>query len=67
MRSLSLLVLLVPPDTRTLTFLTFHCVEYNQPRFSKAIAIVIVAITPAVYLIIRLMGKTRVEGLGESD
>ena len=63
MREMTLIVMLVTPRTRTLTFLTFYYVERNVGHFASAIALLILAITLAGYLLIRVVGKPRMGGL----
>lgn len=63
MRSLSLIILLVTPKTRTLTSMTFHYVEQSQPHYANAIALFIVAITLAIYFLASLVGKAKIDRL----
>jgi iron(III) transport system permease protein len=55
MRELALIILLVTPDTRVLTTLTFRYQEQGYPQFSSAIVMVIIAIVlSANFLVARL-------------
>ena len=57
MRELSLIILLVTPETRTLTTMTFRYQEQGYTQFSSAISVLIVLIVVAGELISRKMGK----------
>ena len=54
---LSLIILLVTPETRTLTTMTFRYQEQGYTQFSSAISVLIVLIVVAGELISRKMGK----------
>jgi iron(III) transport system permease protein len=57
MRELSLIILLVTPNTRTLTTMTFRYVEQGYSQFSDAIIMLIVILVVAGEFIARRMGK----------
>ncbi len=57
MRELSLIILLVTPDTRTLTTMTFRYVEQGYAQFANAIIMLIVLIVVAGEFIARKLGK----------
>jgi iron(III) transport system permease protein len=60
MRELSLIILLVTPDTRTLTTMTFRYVEQGYAQFADAIIVLIVLIVVAGELIARKLGKREI-------
>jgi iron(III) transport system permease protein len=64
MRELALIILLVTPDTRVLTTLTFRYQEQGYPQFSGAIVVIIIVIVlSANFLVARLrVGKRSAEG-----
>ena len=58
MRELALIVLLVTPNTRVLTTLTFRYQEQGYPQFGNAIVVIIIAIVlTANFLVARVAGK----------
>lgn len=57
MRELSLIILLVTPETRTLTTMTFRYQEQGYSQFSSAISVLIIVIVIFGELISRRMGK----------
>jgi iron(III) transport system permease protein len=57
MRELSLIILLVTPNTRTLTTMTFRYVEQGYSQFADAIIVLIVILVIAGEFIARRMGK----------
>ncbi len=57
MRELSLIILLVTPETRTLTTMTFRYQEQGYTQFSSAISVLIIIIVIAGEFISRKMGK----------
>ena len=56
MRELSLIILLVTPNTRTLTTMTFRYVEQGYAQFADAIILLIVIVVAGEFLA-RRMGK----------
>lgn len=57
MRELSLIILLVTPNTRTLTTMTFRYVEQGYAQFADAIIVLIVLIVIAGELLARRFGR----------
>lgn len=57
MRELSLIILLVTPETRTLTSMTFRYVEQGYSQFADAIIVLIVILVVAGEFAARRMGK----------
>lgn len=57
MRELSLIILLVSPNTRTLTTMTFRYVEQGYSQFADAIIVLIVGIVIGGEMIARRLGK----------
>jgi iron(III) transport system permease protein len=57
MRELSLIILLVTPNTRTLTTMTFRYVEQGYAQFADAIIVLIVVIVVAGEFVARRLGK----------
>lgn len=57
MRELSLIILLVTPETRTLTTMTFRYVEQGYSQFADAIIVLIVLIVVAGEFVARRLGK----------
>jgi len=64
MKELDLLVLLVTPDTRTLTCLTFAYTESGFQQFGNAIMVVIAILIILVYLFSLKLGADVTEGMG---
>ncbi|MCD6123070.1 MAG: iron ABC transporter permease [Spirochaetales bacterium] len=59
MRELSLILLLVTPETRTLTTMTFRYQEQGYSQFSSAISVLIIAIVVAAELATRRLTKNK--------
>jgi iron(III) transport system permease protein len=57
MRELSLIILLVTPNTRTLTTMTFRYVEQGYSQFADAIIVLIVILVVGGEFIARRLGK----------
>ena len=57
MRELSLIILLVTPETRTLTTMTFRYQEQGYSQFSSAISVLIIAIVVIGELFSRRLGR----------
>jgi len=57
MRELSLIILLVTPETRTLTTMTFRYTEQGYAQFADAIILLIVAMVLAGDLLARRLGR----------
>ncbi|HSB82586.1 MAG TPA: iron ABC transporter permease [Candidatus Methylomirabilis sp.] len=57
MRELSLIILLVTPETRTLTTMTFRYTEQGYAQFADAIILLIVALVLAGDLLARRLGR----------
>jgi len=57
MRELSLIILLVTPNTRTLTTMTFRYVEQGYSQFADAIIVLIVLIVVSGEFLARRLGK----------
>ena len=57
MRELSLIILLVTPETRTLTTMTFRYQEQGYSQFSSAISVLIIAIVVIGELFSRKLGQ----------
>jgi iron(III) transport system permease protein len=57
MRELSLIILLVTPETRTLTTMTFRYQEQGYSQFSSAISVLIIAIVVIGELFSRKLGR----------
>ncbi len=57
MRELSLIILLVTPNTRTLTTMTFRYVEQGYAQFADAIIVLIVVIVVTGEFLARKLGK----------
>ncbi len=57
MRELSLIILLVTPETRTLTTMTFRYQEQGYSQFSSAISVLIIVIVVAGELLSRRLGR----------
>jgi iron(III) transport system permease protein len=57
MRELSLIILLVTPNTRTLTTMTFRYVEQGYAQFADAIIVLIVLMVVAGELLARRLGR----------
>jgi iron(III) transport system permease protein len=57
MRELSLIILLVTPNTRTLTTMTFRYVEQGYSQFADAIIVLIVIMVVGGEFIARRLGK----------
>ncbi len=68
MRELALIILLVTPDTRVLTTLTFRYQEQGYPQFSSAIVMVIIVIVlSANFLVARLRLSKRAGASGHQS
>jgi len=57
MRELSLIILLVTPETRTLTTMTFRYQEQGYAQFSSAISVLIIVIVVVGELLSRRLGR----------
>ena len=57
MRELSLIILLVTPETRTLTTMTFRYQEQGYAQFSSAISVLIIVIVVVGELLSRKLGR----------
>jgi iron(III) transport system permease protein len=57
MRELSLIILLVTPETRTLTTMTFRYQEQGYSQFSSAISVLIIVIVVVGELLSRRLGR----------
>jgi len=57
MRELSLIILLITPETRTLTTMTFRYMEQGYAQFADAIILLIVAMVLAGDLLARRLGR----------
>jgi iron(III) transport system permease protein len=57
MRELSLIILLVTPNSRTLTTMTFRYVEQGYSQFADAIIVLIVLIVISGEFVARRLGK----------
>jgi len=57
MRELSLIILLITPETRTLTTMTFRYVEQGYSQFADAIILLIVALVAGGEVLARRIGK----------
>ena len=64
MRMLSLIVLLVTPETRVLTSMTYRYVEQGFSQQANAIACLIIFLTLTGYFIASAMGKSKLEHIG---
>lgn len=58
MKELDLLILLVTPNTATLTTYTFDLQEQGYPQTANAVVFLIIMIIMIVYLLITVVGKT---------
>ncbi len=58
MKELDLLILLVTPNTATLTTYTFDLQEQGYPQTANAVVFLIITIIIVVYLLITVVGKT---------
>lgn len=57
MKELDLLILLVTPNTATLTTYTFDLQEQGYPQTANAVVFLIITIIIVVYLLITVVGK----------
>ncbi|MEW5815911.1 MAG: iron ABC transporter permease [Spirochaetota bacterium] len=64
MRMLSLIILIVTPNTRLLTSITFRYVGQGFLQHANAIAALIIIITVAGYFLAGLFGKSKLEHIG---
>jgi iron(III) transport system permease protein len=64
MRELALIILLVTPDTRVLTTLTFRYQEQGYPQFSSAIVMVIIAIVLSANFLVARLRLSKRSGAG---
>ena len=60
MRELSLIILLVTPETRTLTTMTFRYTEQGYAQFADAIILLIVVLVLAGDLLARRLGRVEI-------
>lgn len=65
MKELDLLILLVTPNTYTLTTYTFDLQEQGYPQTANAVVFIIITVIIAVYLFMTVVGKTDItKGIG---
>jgi len=64
MRMLSLIVLLVTPETRVLTSMTYRYVEQGFSQQANAIACLIIFLTLTGYFLASALGKSKLEHIG---
>ena len=64
MRMLSLIVLLVTPETRVLTSMTYRYVEQGFTQQANAIAVLIIILTLTGYFTASALGKSKLEHIG---
>jgi len=65
MKELDLLIMLVTPNTATLTTYTFDLQEQGYTQTANAVVFIIITVIIAVYFIITAVGKTDItRGIG---